>query len=207
MISVFKSITKEEKRIFERLNTPQKIQDFLDTLPINFENGGETLHSPRNVLKKKKIHCFEGALFALAVLLYHKKQALLLDLQTTLNDEAHVVTLFKQNGRWGAISKTNHAALRYRDPVYKTVRELAMSYFHEYFKDTGQKTLRSYAALDPNKIKKNWVTDDKNLWHIDTMFDAQKHIPLISKRDAKNLRKPGTLERRAGKLTDWKRKK
>jgi hypothetical protein len=139
MNSLFKNLTKEEKRVFEKLNTPQKIQDFLETFPINFEEKGETLHSPRNILKNKKAHCFEGALFASAVLLYHKKETLLLDLQTTLNDEAHVVTLFKQNGKWGAISKTNHASLRYRDPVYQTVRELVMSYFHEYFKNTGEK--------------------------------------------------------------------
>jgi len=207
MAPLFTELTKEEKGIFEKLNTPQKIQDFLETLPINFEEKGETLYSPRSVLKKKKAHCFEGALFAGAVLLYQHKATLLLDLQTTLNDEAHVVALFKQNRKWGAISKTNHASLRYRDPVYKTIRELAMSYFNEYFKDSGQKTLRSYATLDLKKIKKNWVIDENNLWYVDKMFDTQKHTALITNRDVRNLRKVGKLERKTGKFVDWKKRK
>lgn len=205
MPSLFKGLTKEEKKVFEKLNTPQKIQDFLESFQINFEEKGETLYSPRNVLKNKKAHCFEGALFALAVLLYHKKRAMLLDLQTTLNDEAHVVTLFKQNGKWGAISKTNHATLRYRDPVYKTVRELVISYFHEYFKDTGQKTLRSYTILDAKKILDDWVTTEKHLWYIDELFNAQTYIPLITKKDIKNLRKVGLFERKVGEETEWKK--
>lgn len=206
MNSFFKNLTKEEKRVFEKLNTPQKIQDFLETFPINFEENGETLYSPRNVLKNKKAHCFEGALFATAALLYHKKETLLLDLQTTLSDEAHVVTLFKKNGKWGAISKTNHASLRYRDPVYKTVRELAMSYFHEYFKNTGEKTLRSYATLNPKKIQDDWVTSSKDLWSVDKLFNAQTYISLVTKSDIKNLRKVGVFERKASKETEWKKK-
>src|SRR4051812_5408136 len=97
-----------ERRIFQRLSSPRKIQDFLDSLTINFEPDGETYMSPRRVLKHMTAHCFEGALLAAAALLYHHQKAFLLDLRTVAKDEDHVVTLFLQNNQWGAISKTNH---------------------------------------------------------------------------------------------------
>src|SRR3989338_7482265 len=134
-----------ERRIFVRLNSARKIQDYLDTLSINFEIKKETYMSPRRVIREKTAHCFEGALFACAALAYHGKKPLLLALVTIDRDEDHVVALFKENGLWGAISKTNHPILRYRDPVYKSIRELAMSYFHEYIMDDGTKSLRIYS--------------------------------------------------------------
>jgi hypothetical protein len=139
------SLSKEETLLFKKLKTPGTIQDYLDSLPSNFERRGETSRSPRLVLAHKEAHCFEGALFAAAVLWYHGKKPLLLDLKTGRGDFDHVVTLFKTNGYWGAISKTNHAVLRFRDPLYKTIRELALSYAHEYFLDNGKKTLLSYS--------------------------------------------------------------
>src|SRR3989344_6708420 len=133
--------TKQEWQLLASLNSPRKIQDYLDTLGINFEKGGETLRSPREVMKVGEAHCIEGALMAATALWYHDKSPLLLDLVTSKSDFDHVVALFKVGKHWGALSKTNHAVLRYREPVYKSVRELAMSYFHEYFLDNGKKTL------------------------------------------------------------------
>src|SRR3989344_6839668 len=112
-----------ERKIFARLNSARKIQDYLDTISINFEIKKETYMSPRRVIREKTAHCFEGALFACAALAYHGKKPLLLDLVTIDRDEDHVVALFKENGLWGAISKTNHPILRYRDPVYKSIPE------------------------------------------------------------------------------------
>ena len=120
-------LSPAEHGVFKKLSTPQKIQDYLDHLPINFELVGETLYSPRRVLQENKAHCVEGALFAAAALCYHGQPPLLLDIQTTADDYDHVLALFKEEGRWGAISKTNHTILRWRDPVYKNPRELAMS--------------------------------------------------------------------------------
>ena len=152
-------LTREEKKLFRRLNTQVKIQDYLETIPANFETGGQTLHSPRSVLKYNTAHCFEGALLACAILLSQGHKAVILDLQPDIksNDDGHALALFKVNGLFGALSKTNHPSIRYRDPIYKSIRELVMSYFHEYFLSDGAKNLRSYTILNLSKIKKNWI--------------------------------------------------
>lgn len=204
----FYGFNSKELGVFKKLSSPQKIQAFLNNLPINFEEHGDTAMSPREVLKKKKAHCMEGALLAATALWYHGQKPLLLDLVTTKNDDDHVVTLFKQNGCWGAISKTNHVVLRYREPVYKTVRELAMSYFHEYFKDSGQKTLRKYSVpFDLSKIKdKSWLTSGEDLWEINNLLEASKHYPILSRTQIKTLRKAEPIEIEAGKILEWKPK-
>ncbi|MDP2593496.1 MAG: hypothetical protein Q8P52_02510, partial [bacterium] len=111
-------LTKAEFLLLKKLNSPVKIQNFLEKLPINFEADKDTLFSPRGVLKEKKAHCFEGALFAAAALWVNGEKPLIMDLETVEGDDNHVVALFRQGGYWGAISKTNHAVLRYREPVY-----------------------------------------------------------------------------------------
>src|ERR1044072_950040 len=102
-------------RAFTRLNTPAKIQDFLNTLKFNHEKGGETCRSPLETLHHGTAHCMEGAMLAAAALWYHGERPLVMDLKTARGDDDHVVALFRRKGLWGAISKTNHAVLRYRD--------------------------------------------------------------------------------------------
>ncbi len=203
----FFGFNETEIKVLNKLNTPQKIQDYLNKLPINFEEDGGTARSPRQVLKLRKAHCIEGALLAAVALWYHGQKPLLLDLVTTKNDDDHVVALFKQNGCWGAISKTNHAVLRYREPVYKTVRELAMSYFHEYFKDTGQKTLRKFSRpYDLSKIKnKDWLISGEDLWEINNALDDYFHYDILTPKQIKNLRPAEMIEVEAGKLVEWRR--
>lgn len=201
-----KVLTKQESTLFKRLNTPQKIQDYLDTLPINFETRGETYMTPRKMLREKTAHCFEGAVFAAAVLAYHGHKPLLLDIQTLPVDIEHVVAIFKQNGRWGAISKTNHAILRYRDPVYLSVRELAMSYFHEYAMTSGIKTMRRYSA--PYNLSKfpleRWLTSDNDLdWLVDAL-DASTHFDVAPNANMRKLRKISRAEREALSIVEWK---
>ena len=164
----------KELKAIKRLSTPQKIQDFLNSIPFNFEKKGETCMSPRCVLKEKKAHCMEGAMFAAAALALHGETPLILDLRSTARDFDHVVALFSRYGHWGAISKTNHAVLRYREPVYKTVRELAMSYFHEYFLNSnGAKTMRSFSKpFNLSRFNKDhWMTTDEDLWDIPAALD------------------------------------
>jgi hypothetical protein len=198
-----------EKQIFAKLKTPQKIQDYLDSLPINFEISGETYMSPRRTLREKTAHCFEGALVAAAVLAYHGQKPLLLDLKTADHDEDHVVTLFKENGRWGAISKTNHAVLRYRDAIYKDVRELAMSYFHEYILPDGEKTLRSFSKpFDLSRYKpERWVTAEDDLFWLVEALDDSPHVDLMSAKQIRTLRNASSFEVKATAVVEWKRSK
>src|SRR3990170_6800559 len=160
----FPDLQHKEFGVFKKLKSPEKIQDFLDAIPINFETGGETCRSPLMTLKHKEAHCMEGAVLAAAALWRHGERPLLLDLKSTENDDDHVVTLFKYKNRWGAISKTNHAILRWRDPVYKTVRELAMSYFHEYIVVDGEKTMRAFSKpFDVSRYAPKWVVAEDDL--------------------------------------------
>ncbi len=202
----FSHLTKSERSLFQKLNSPKKIQDFLETIPANFELGGDTLISPRKVIGEQKAHCLEGALFAAAVLWFHGHKPIIMDLQPGPKDDGHTVALYKIDERWGAISKTNHAVLRFRDPVYKNPRELVMSYFHEYFLDSGLKTLRTYTVLDLSKIKKNWIVDEENVWYIDKALDHAEYISLINTKATRNLRRADLVEIEAGKLVVWKRK-
>ncbi len=197
--------TKEEMAVLKKLSTPHKIQDWLDALPFNFETKGETYMSPRRVLREKTAHCFEGALLAAAALWCHGAKPLILDLQTLAPDQDHVVALYKIDGLWGAISKTNHGVLRFRDPIYRTVRELAVSYFHEYFLNkNGVKTLYSYSRpFNLKRFGQNWLTDEKDLWHIVTDLDNSPHVRLLSRKTAKNLRPASLVERQAGAIVEW----
>ena len=201
----FNQLTIQERKIFKRLNTPIKIQDFLDSLKMNFSEEDPCL-SPRDVLKLRTAHCMEGALLAAALLWFHGHKPLLLDLTTTTDDEDHVVALFQVEGFWGGISKTNHAVLRYREPVYKTVRELVMSYFHEYFLHSGQKTLRTYShPFDLTKLAHlNWITSREKILDLIGAMAESKHYEILTKQQIKNLRKADKIEIKAGKIVEWK---
>ncbi len=198
---------KKELEIFKKLNSPKKIQDFLDIIPINFEKHGETCMSPRMLLKTRKCHCIEGAMFAAAALRFHGYKPLVVDMKGTKDDWDHVIAVFKKDKKWGCITKTNHVVLRYREPVYNSIRELVMSYFHEYTddKDKGKKTLRSFSmSVDLSKFdNKNWMTDEKDLWYINDYLDEVKHYQILTRKQIKNLRKTDKIEIDMGKLVEW----
>ncbi len=202
------NLRAEEIKLFKSCNSPRKIQNFLDTIPINFEPEGDTCLSPRQVLLQNRAHCIEAACLAAAMLQFHGQQALLVDLTAVPDDLDHVIAVFQQHGHWGAISKTNHAVLRYREPIYKTIRELVLSYFHEYIQDkTGRKTLRSYT--NPINLKefdkKSWVTDEE-IWYIADKICATPHIPLLSRKQIATLRKADGIEVKSGNIVEWKEK-
>ena len=208
MINFKKLLTREEDTIMRKLSSPVKIQDYLDGLRVNFELDGDTAYSPRLVMRERQAHCLEGALLAALALWYHGERPLLLDLVSNVPDTDHVVALFRKHGHWGAISKTNHAALRYREPVYKSIHELVMSYFHEYFLDDGKKTLRNYAGpLNLAKIKDtSWITSEKNLWHVVDWINDQDHYDIMDRTMIRGLRRADPVERKAGKITEWNKK-
>lgn len=205
------ALSPAERRLFSKLNTSLKIQDFLDSIPINFETNGETNYSPRQVLKKRVAHCFEGAVLAAAVLAYHGHKPLLMDFATAYDDEDHTVALFKQNGLWGAISKTNHAVLRYRDAIYRTPRELAVSYFHEYFMWDGRKSLRAYSRpFDLSKYSPDiWVTRDDSEHALDwlmTSLASSRYTEIAPLRAIKLLRRASAIELKALRLVEHRKR-
>jgi len=202
------SFTKKEINLIKKLNTPGKVQDFLNSLTFNFEEDGiDTLKSPLMTLREGNAHCFEGALLGAYILSKHVQMPQILHLKAIHGDFDHVIAVFKIHGLWGALSKTNHAVLRYREPVYKNVRELVMSYFHEYFLDDGIKTLREYSKiLNLNTFEKGWELEERDLWGIDEELDKIKHYKIASDKVFKNLRKAHKTEIKAGKIQEYKKK-
>lgn len=197
--------TKKEMRMMKKLNTPGKVQGFLDGIRINFEGDGkDTVKSPVKVLRTKSAHCIEGAILGAYILSLHGHRPLLVHLKTTDEDYEHVIAPFKIRGLWGALSKSNHATLRYRDPVYKNIRELVMSYFNEYYLEDGSKTLRQYSRpLNLNTFESDWMLKEDDLWGIDEELDKIKHYDIVRKNVRRKLRKADPIERRVLKLTEW----
>ncbi|OGI16441.1 MAG: hypothetical protein A3J63_04085 [Candidatus Moranbacteria bacterium RIFCSPHIGHO2_02_FULL_40_12b] len=202
-----KILPEKEFRTLKKLNTPAKIQNFLDKIKINFEENGETNLSPMAVLEKKICHCAEGAVLAALALRVNGFPPLLLDLTANDNDYDHVVAIFKLDGKWGAISKTNHATLRYREPVYYSIRELAMSYFHEYIDEKGRKNLQSFSG--PVNLKRfdklGWMTTKEDIDYIPKYLEKVKHFPILGRKQLGNLRKADKIEIQAGKMIEWKK--
>lgn len=197
-------LSPAERAVFEKLKSPLDVQNYLDRLPINFELAGETIFSPRRVLREKQAHCVEGAVFAAASLAYQGRTPYLLDIQTVPHDDDHVVALFKEDGRWGAISKTNHTILRWRDPVYKTFRELAMSYFHEYIVADGEKTMRAFSKpFDLSRYAPEWVVAEEDLVDIIADLDDSPHYPIAAPRAMKRLRWAQPIEAKVLDITEW----
>jgi hypothetical protein len=199
-------LSSREFAALARLDTPQKIQSFLHALRQNFEHDGESCRPVAQVLKTGRAHCIEGAMLAAAALWVHGEPPLVLDMRAE-QDFDHVVTLFKRNGRWGAISKTNGIGLRWRDPVYRSLRELAMSYFHEYYNGRAHKTLREYSVpFDLRRIDPAiWVSGTKNCWLVGDKLDELRHFKLVSGRQLKSVARRDPFERRLGVLGQYRK--
>ena len=199
-------LTREEVKLLKSLNSPRKIQDFLNRMPINFEPEGDTCMSPRKALRENRAHCIEGAMIAAVALRLNGEKPLVIDLEAAKRDQDHVICVFKRNGMWGAISKTNHAVLRYREPVYKTIRELVMSFFHEYFDDNGKKNLRKYTRpIDLSRFDNiNWMISERDIWEVPEYLADAKHFPIMTRKQIAGLRLADPLEIEAGKIVEWK---
>jgi hypothetical protein len=198
-------LTPREHRLFARLDTPQKIQDFLDKLPVNFSLKGDTAMSPRSVLNARIAHCAEGAVFAAAALAYHGRPPLLMDIRALPSDQDHIITLFRERGLWGAISKTNHAILRWRDPIYASARELAMTYAHEYCLPGGKKSMLSFskpfslARFTP----KSWVIAPEDLDWLLVELDSSPHVLIAPRRAMRKRRRSSRVELLSQEVVEW----
>jgi len=198
-------LSKEELKLFKSLNTPAKIQDFINKIPVNFEENGDTCFSPRRVLKENKCHCIEGSILAALILRVNDYPPLLVDLTASKSDFDHVIAVYEKDGKWGAISKSNHVTLRYREPVYLTIRELVMSYFNEYINDNGKKTLRSYSEpVDLSMFDhQNWMSSENDVWEIPNYLVEVPHFPILSKNQIAGLRDCDEIELKAGELHEY----
>jgi hypothetical protein len=184
------------------LRTPGQIQYFLDHgLAYNKEPDGPTCHSPRRVLRDRAAHCMEGALFGAAALRMLGHPPLLLDLEAVRDDD-HVLAIFRSRGLWGAVAKSNYSGLRYREPVYRSLRELAMSYFEHYFNLRREKTLRRYSRpvnlrrFDP----RNWMTAEEDVWMVPEYLCGIAHTPLLPRAVEAHLGRVDGRLFAAGKL-------
>jgi hypothetical protein len=178
-----------EGAVFRRLNSPRKIELFLDhEVVYNKEPGGATCRSPRRVLRDRTAHCIEGALFAAAALRMLGHPPLIVDLEAVQDDD-HVLAVYRVDGYWGAIATSNFSGLRHRAPVFRTLRELSMSYFEHYFNLRREKTLRNYSR--PVNLARfdaiHWMTADDNLWAIGEYLCAISHSPLLTPRQVHSL--------------------
>lgn len=192
----------DELKALRKLSRPAKIQDFLDNqIGYNKEKGGATCRSPRRVLRDRLAQCMEGALFAAAALRVNGHPPLLLDLEAE-GDDDHVLALFRFYGHWGAIAKSNYSGLRFREPVYRTLRELVMSYFEHYYNLKGKKSLRMYSRpVDLRRFdRRGWMTTEEDLWYIPEYLTVIPHRPLLTPAMARNLARMDKRLFEAGRL-------
>jgi hypothetical protein len=178
--------TKTELQIFAKLQSPCKIQEFLDSIPYSDE---ERYRCPRNVLQDRKAHCYDGAVFAAAALHLIGHPPLLVDMLPNSRDDDHILAVFRQKNRWGAVAKSNFSGLRFREPVYRGLHELIMSYFELYYNIAGEKTLIGYTApLNLNRFDKHgWLVNDKAMDAVAKGLDDSRKYKILTPAMARQL--------------------
>jgi len=189
---------KDEIKFLKTLSNPDRIQAFLDAIDYN---PNYECRSPRWVMKKRSAHCFEGALFAAAALQFIGYKPLIVDMRA-VNDDDHVIAVFKEDGFWGAVAKSNFTSLRFREPVYRSLRELIMSYFDFFFNIYGYKSLRSYSLpFDLRHFEsRHWATTDEDLEYIGDKIESLHHYPVAGNKMIRKLSKASDSMMKAGML-------
>jgi hypothetical protein len=196
MTSLEQSLLPRGRSLLRSLTSPARIQAFLDSIPYSAD---KFYRCPRRVIEEGKAHCFDGALFAAAALRRLGFPPLILDMHAVRDDD-HLIALFRRNGCWGAVAKSNFVGLRFREAVYRSLRELVMSYFEDFFNRAGEKTLRTYTR--PIRLARfdrlNWEVQDEGLDRIARHTDAIPRIRLITPAMARGLSWLDERSRRAG---------
>lgn len=191
-----------ETSVLRKLDTPEKIQRYLDeVIRYNKEEAGPTCFSPRLVLRHRTAHCMEGALLAAAALRLLGHPPMLVDLEAVRDDD-HVLAVFRRHGHWGALAKSNYAGLRYREPVYRTLRELVMSYFEHYYNPQAEKTLRAYSR--PIRLDRfdsiDWMTSEEPVWQIPEYLCTLSHRRLLRPAQERRLARVDKRLYQAGRV-------
>lgn len=197
-------LTPREAARLRALTPPWRIQRFLDDL--DYDVAGEGCRSPRRVLRERRVQCMDGALFAAAALRVQGHPPLLLDLEADQDDD-HVLALYRADGCWGALARSNYSGLRYREPVFPSLRALALSYVESYFNLRREKTLRRYSR--PVSLerfdRRAWMTAEDDLWDIPEHLVGVRHYRLLTPAQERRL---ATVDRRTfaaglvGRATD-----
>lgn len=179
-------LPKSERRMLDRLTTPSKIQNFLDEMAYSIE---KTYRCPLRVLRERVAHCYDGALFAAATLRRLGYPPLILEMLPNHRDDNHLLALFKQDGHWGAVGKSNFVGLRFREPVYRTLRELIMSYFEQFYNLEREKTLRGYTIpLNLQSFDRHgWMVRDEPMEWIAEKLDRMKRVRVLTPGMVKRL--------------------
>jgi hypothetical protein len=190
-------LSPADLRTLRALKTPSQIQKFVDALQYQY---ADTAWSPKRVLRERKGHCMEGALVAAAALRVNRHPPLLMDLEAVRDDD-HVVALYRERGLWGGIAKSNYAGLRFRAPIYRTLRELALSYFEHYYNLRGERTLRNYSR--PVNLERldsqHWMTSEEDVWCVAEHLIAARHYALFPDAVARTLPRLDRRSFEAGK--------
>lgn len=196
MMTAMHGLTRGELATLRRLDTPEKVLRYLDGLPYNLESDGDTMRSPRRVLRDRTAHCAEGALLAAAAFRVQGRPPLILDLEADDRDDDHVIAVYRERGLWGAVGMSKFAGLRYRAPVHRTIRELALSFFEHYYNWDGERTLRAYSR--PVSLARfdrlGWMTAEEDLWSLVEHLAVIPHTLLIPPATARRL---APLDRRS----------
>ena len=196
------TLTAKQLKVLSGLTSPWKIQQFLDSIPYSSE---EVYRSPASVLRDNTGHCFDGALFAAAALRRLGYPPLIVYM-IAVRDDDHLLAVYQHNGAWGTVAKSNCVGLRYREPIYRSLRELVMSYFDDYFNTEGVKTLRGYTVpIDLSQYDQlNWMTSDQNLETIADGLDKRRKFKLLTEDRIANLAPVDKRSYDAGFLgSDW----
>ncbi|MBM3152234.1 MAG: hypothetical protein FJZ96_08570 [Chloroflexi bacterium] len=174
-----KHLTPDECRLLANLDSPARIQAWLDTVPYSKD---DFYRCPLRVMRDRKAHCFDGALFAAAVLRRIGHRPRILELLPNARDDDHLLAVFKENDAWGAVAQSNYSGLRYREPVFRTLRELTMSYFEDYFNPVGEKTLRGYRGpVDLSSFDRlEWTTSDAGLESLADGIDRYRSVAILT---------------------------
>jgi hypothetical protein len=191
------SLSPDERKLVRSLSSPIKIQSFLDSVAYSTES---SYRAPLTVLRERVAHCYDGAVFAAAALAWNDDSPLIVNMFPNSRDDEHLVAIFRRNGGWGAIGQSNFVGLRYREPIHRTLRELMISYFEQYYNVSGEKTLRSYTKpLSLCRFDRTlWMTDAKGMDIIADHLASMPQVFLLTPAMARNLAKVDTRSYSAG---------
>jgi hypothetical protein len=202
MPQLLEAFDAAQRKTLRSLNRPWKVQRFLDEeLSYNLEPEGDTCYSPKTVLEKRRAHCMEGAMLAALALRLHGHPPLLVDLEA-VRDSDHVLAVYRVNGFWGSVAKSDYSGLRSREPIYRTIRELAISYFEHYYNAAGEKTLRGYSR--PVNLRRfdryNWMASEEDVWVVPNRLCEVAHTPVVRQAMLKHVARMDRRLYDAGRL-------